>query len=979
MSPSGVPQVGGPGLDDVLRRMPAAVVVVDAASRSIVYANDRARQMVEQQLGKAIPPTLTEDWEIFHVDGRPYGVEEWPLVRSLSAGEEILDEEYFNVRPDGTRLIVSCSSSPIYGDDRSVVGGVLVMRDLTEQKLQEERLTYLGGLLDNTDDAIVALDAQWFVTVWNAGAERMYGWSADEVVGRHTLEVARLEMSDEERAEVRCAVAEQGRWRGEVVAYRKDGTSVCVELITVALSSAGGEITGYLGIHRDVTARKRAEEALVEAHRQSETILESISDGFVAVDREWRYTYVNERALRRMESRSGRQLTREDVLGQGMWELFPDATNTPLEHHYREAMRERRAIRFETYFAPSDDWIEADAYPSDTGLSIYYRNVSERKRAEIERESRAHQQGVVATLGLRALVDDDLQGLMDEAVGLVAQTLDVELVGVAEMAPGGEEIIFRSGFGWQPDVLGRRLEQVTRDSVLGYTLRVREPVIVEDMSSDTRFTASVIMRDHGAVSALSVMIESQDEPFGTLGVFSTRPRTFSTSDVSFVQSVANVLAGAVERSRTQNRLIEVRDAERRRIARDLHDEALQELAHAIALSKHDAAAGGRDPTDELTGALERVREQLRGAIYDLRLGGEQETRFPELLHALVAVHRVMAPRCEIELDVGPSVPTGPLGGRGIDVLRILGEALTNARRHAQASRVRVRVWRSEAGLHAEVSDDGRGFDPGDHPPSSAGRGITGMRERAALLDAHLDILSDPQAGTTIRLEVASRTLDQGAAERVRVLLVEDHTAVLQAIAAMFEREPDFTVVGRARSLAEARELLRDVDVALLDLGLPDGDGADLIAELREASPGAQALVLSADLDRAQAARAIERGAAAALDKTAHLHEIVDAVRRLRAGQTLLSPDEIVQLLRFAGERREQERGDRAAIASLTAREREVLQALGAGLDSRAIADQLYISIRTQRNHVARILNKLGVHSQLQAVLLALRYGAIDAP
>jgi DNA-binding NarL/FixJ family response regulator len=254
-----------------------------------------------------------------------------------------------------------------------------------------------------------------------------------------------------------------------------------------------------------------------------------------------------------------------------------------------------------------------------------------------------------------------------------------------------------------------------------------------------------------------------------------------------------------------------------------------------------------------------------------------------------------------------------------------------------------------------------------------------MRERAALLDAHLDILSDPQAGTTIRLEVASRTLDQGAAERVRVLLVEDHTAVLQAIAAMFEREPDFTVVGRARSLAEARELLRDVDVALLDLGLPDGDGADLSAELREASPGAQALVLSADLDRAQAARAIERGAAAALDKTAHLHEIVDAVRRLRAGQTLLSPDEIVQLLRFAGERREQERGDREAIASLTAREREVLQALGAGLDSRAIADQLYISIRTQRNHVARILNKLGVHSQLQAVLLALRYGAIDAP
>jgi DNA-binding CsgD family transcriptional regulator len=101
------------------------------------------------------------------------------------------------------------------------------------------------------------------------------------------------------------------------------------------------------------------------------------------------------------------------------------------------------------------------------------------------------------------------------------------------------------------------------------------------------------------------------------------------------------------------------------------------------------------------------------------------------------------------------------------------------------------------------------------------------------------------------------------------------------------------------------------------------------------------------------------------------------LRRLRAGETVLAPDEVVELLRFAGHRREQERDDRDAIDSLTPREREVLQALGAGLDTQAIADQLNISIRTERNHVTRILNKLGVHSQLQAVLLALRYGLID--
>jgi DNA-binding NarL/FixJ family response regulator len=202
--------------------------------------------------------------------------------------------------------------------------------------------------------------------------------------------------------------------------------------------------------------------------------------------------------------------------------------------------------------------------------------------------------------------------------------------------------------------------------------------------------------------------------------------------------------------------------------------------------------------------------------------------------------------------------------------------------------------------------------------------------------------------------------------------------VRQAIAAMFEREPDFDVVGQAGTLAEARGMLREIDVAVVDLGLPDGYGGDLIKELSDVNPRAQALVLTASLDRAETARAIESGAAGTLDKMAQLGEVVDAVRRLRAGETLLDLDEVVDLLRFAGTKREQERDHRQAIKRLTGREREVLQALADGLDAKAIADRLHVSTRTERNHVANILAKLGVHSQLQAVLLALRYGVVKA-
>jgi DNA-binding NarL/FixJ family response regulator len=224
--------------------------------------------------------------------------------------------------------------------------------------------------------------------------------------------------------------------------------------------------------------------------------------------------------------------------------------------------------------------------------------------------------------------------------------------------------------------------------------------------------------------------------------------------------------------------------------------------------------------------------------------------------------------------------------------------------------------------------------------------------------------------------------DQPEEEAVRVLLVEDHTAVRESLASTFEREAGFNVVGQAESLAEARQMLHEaepVDVAVVDLGLPDGYGADLIKELREASPQAQALVLSASLDRAEIARAVERGAAGVLHKTTHLDEVVEAVLRLRAGETLLPIEEVVELLRFASTRREEEYEARIAIARLTSREIEVLQVLAEGLDGERIAERLHISLRTERNHMSNILAKLGVHSQLQALVFALRYGVVEIP
>ena len=221
-------------------------------------------------------------------------------------------------------------------------------------------------------------------------------------------------------------------------------------------------------------------------------------------------------------------------------------------------------------------------------------------------------------------------------------------------------------------------------------------------------------------------------------------------------------------------------------------------------------------------------------------------------------------------------------------------------------------------------------------------------------------------------------------EEARILLVEDHASFREAAASVFEQEPGFEVVGQAGSLAEARKLLEDgvaarADIAIVDLGLPDGYGGELIKELREANPQAQALVLSASLERPEVARAVEAGAAAVLHKSEGIEKVVEDVRRLRAGETLLSMQEVVEFLRLASSHRDQEREEREALERLTPREIEVLQALAEGLDSKEIARRLNISPTTERNHVASILAKLGVHSRLQALVFALRHGIARTP
>ncbi len=207
-----------------------------------------------------------------------------------------------------------------------------------------------------------------------------------------------------------------------------------------------------------------------------------------------------------------------------------------------------------------------------------------------------------------------------------------------------------------------------------------------------------------------------------------------------------------ERRRTEEALREIRRSERRRIARDLHDIVLQDLSGALqSLRLIYLQSRNSGPEIDLTEELEALRRAssgLRSAVYDLRQ--EKERPFLESVESLVELNRQATPECEVRLAVEEGFPGELPRGESVELLRVLQEALRNARRHSGARNVEVTLRTENGEILAEISDDGSGFDMAS---VRAGVGLSSMRERIEGVGGTLAIYSRPGEGTRVVVNV----------------------------------------------------------------------------------------------------------------------------------------------------------------------------------------------------------------------------------
>jgi two-component system response regulator DevR len=211
-----------------------------------------------------------------------------------------------------------------------------------------------------------------------------------------------------------------------------------------------------------------------------------------------------------------------------------------------------------------------------------------------------------------------------------------------------------------------------------------------------------------------------------------------------------------------------------------------------------------------------------------------------------------------------------------------------------------------------------------------------------------------------------------AGHRIRVLVCDDHEVVAQGLAMVLGAAPDIEVVGVAGSVAEVRQMAVSCgpQVVLMDYGLPDGDGVTATAAIKASQPDVQVIMLTSFVDEDVLVAAIQAGCSGYVTKHKGAEELTAAVRLAAHGEALVSPDMLARLLPRL------RRGDQGLGWDLTPRERQVLDFLAEGESKEAIAQRLFLSTNTVRNHIQNILTKLGAHSRLEAVAAAGREGLL---
>ncbi len=392
---------------------------------------------------------------------------------------------------------------------------------------------------------------------WSRGHEQLFGLAPGTFEGTYEAFDACVHPLDREGVTqaVNYARQERQNYHHEFRVVWHDGSINWLEGKGRFFYDETGLAVRMVGTVMDVSARNQAEAALRERENRWRAIVDAEPECVKLVAADGTLLEMNAAGLAMIEVESA-----DAAIGKSVYSIMAPEYKTAFQRLNESVCTEGKKGRLEFEIVGcrgTRRWLETHAVPlrnESDGTLVQLgitRDITLQKQAQKTLNALLYQQAAVAKLGQLALSNCDLFTLIDEAVALVAQSLEVEYSMVLELLGDGNALLLRAGVGWQAGRVGHVRVSTGIDSQAGYTLLANEPVITENLQTETRFSGSPLLHEHQVISGLTVTIPGKNHPYGILGVHTTKQRTFTQDDIHFLQAIANVLAEAIERQEAE--------------------------------------------------------------------------------------------------------------------------------------------------------------------------------------------------------------------------------------------------------------------------------------------------------------------------------------------------------------------------------------------------------------------------------------------
>ncbi len=616
----------------------------------------------------------------------------------------------------------------------------------------------LAAIVESSSDAIIGRDLTGNITSWNKAAERLFGYRADEIIGRSQMSL--IPEEDTERVKNNIARVNNGesvKFYDEV-RKKKDGTEVVVSISISPVIDESGNVIGAASISRDVSEKRRME---TELRTQKET-LQRIFDHIPVM-----ISFIGNDGRIRMVNREW-----EHVLGWSLQEAQSERFD-PFAACFPEGHERERAIKFLAEASGErGDFAITTKQGQLTQTSWAAIRLSDGTTLSIGRERRQREKQLKALHDINVSITSSLD--LSTILSTLLEKIDVLLpyaashIRLIDPSTGKAERLACRNLDEQEWKKGPTANSGVFANAMSES---KTPMVVPNIANDPRFRRKTFYTDMGLASFLGVPLLFDDRVLGFLSVFTKVEHNFTAGEITFMETLAKQASIAIHNSQLYEKslrltqdvqmrerqirtlvkgLMNSRDEEARRIASVLHDESGQVLAAVyIALDRlaNQVPLSCRLQIAEIKTLLDRVEDRLRTLSHEIH---PKMLDHLGLVPCLRSLARQISSRSHTSIAVESIIKRRLSAATELAIYRIVQEALNNAVRHAQAEAVHVQLVEQQGFIQCSIQDDGIGFDYERVMRRSdykAGLGLAGIRERVEALNGSLRIVSAPNLGT----------------------------------------------------------------------------------------------------------------------------------------------------------------------------------------------------------------------------------------